>query len=149
MFERTQALYDDLAKTLGVDVPPADQNGGIQLSVGDNSTVVLFAEDEFALMLVSPVTALPKQMDYGTALWLLRRNFYDSPIAPFRVSCDVAGNIVVWGRVPVEGMTGKQLASLLDALASEADFIREEVAVDDSPKDDADETEDMSQNSER
>ncbi|HSU07423.1 MAG TPA: CesT family type III secretion system chaperone [Acetobacteraceae bacterium] len=136
MFARTQALYDELAKTLGVDALPVDQNGGVQLSVGDNSSVVLFAENEISLLLVSPVTALPKQTDYGTALWLLRRNFYDSPIAPFRVSCDIAGNIVVWGRVPVEGMTGKQLSSLLDALAAEADFIREEVEVDDSPDED-------------
>ena len=139
MFKRTQALYDDLAKTLGVATLPADASGGIQLSVGDNSSVVMFAEDEFTVMLVSPVTALPKQTDYGAALWLLRRNFYDSPIAPFRVSCDAAGNIVVWGRVPVDGMTGKQLAGLLDALAAEADFIREEVEVDDGTGADEDE----------
>jgi hypothetical protein len=131
MFKRTQALYDDLAKALGVATLPADANGGVQLTVGENSSVVMFAEDEFTVMLVSPVTALPKQTDYGTALWLLRRNFYDSPIAPFRVSCDTTGNIVVWGRVPVDGMTGKQLAGLLDALAAEADFIRGEVEVDD------------------
>jgi hypothetical protein len=57
----------------------------------------------------------------------LRRNFYDSPVAPFRVSCDTAGSIVVWGRVPVQGMTGESLAALLDALAAEADLIRAEV----------------------
>jgi hypothetical protein len=130
MFKRTQALYADLAKTLGVATLPADDNGGVQLSVGQNSTVTLFAEDEFTLMLVSPVVALPKKIDYGTALWLLRRNFYESPIAPFRVSSDTAGSIVVWGRVPVEGMTGESLASLIDALAAEADLIRTEVEVD-------------------
>jgi hypothetical protein len=73
---------------------------------------------------------LLKKIDYGATLWLLRRNFYDSPIAPFRVSCDTAGSIVVWGRVPIEGMTGETLAGLIDALAAEADLIREEVAVD-------------------
>ena len=83
--------------------------------------------------MVSPVASLPKEINYGTALWLLRRNFYDSPIAPFRVSCDTAGSIVVWGRVPVDGMTGERLATLLDALAAEADLIREEVEVDDTP----------------
>jgi hypothetical protein len=130
MFKRTQSLYAALAKTLGVGALPADDNGGVQLSIGNNSTVTLFAEDEFTLMLVSPVMPLPKDLDYGTTLWLLRRNFYDSPIAPFRVSCDTAGSIVVWGRVPVEGMTGEALAGLLDALAAEADFIREELKVD-------------------
>jgi hypothetical protein len=129
MFKRTQALYAALAKTLGVPTLAADDNGGIQLSVGENSTVTLFAEDEFTLMLVSPVVALPKKVDYGTALWLLRRNFYDSPIAPFRVSCDTVGSIVVWGRVPTDGMTGESLAGLIDALAAEADLIRTEVEV--------------------
>lgn len=129
MFKRTQVLYAALAKTLGVPTLPADENGGIQLTVGENSTVTLFAEDEFTLMLVSPVVPLPKKIDYGASLWLLRRNFYDSPIAPFRVSCDTAGSIVVWGRVPVEGMTGESLASLIDALAAEAELIRTELEV--------------------
>ena len=127
MFKSTQSLYAALAKTLGVATLPADENGGVQLSIGDNSTVTLFAEDEATLMMVSPVMALPKKLDYGTVLWLLRRNFYDSPIAPFRVSCDTAGSIVVWGRVPVEGMTGEAMVRLLDAVATEADFIRQEV----------------------
>ena len=130
MFKRTQSLYAALAKTLGVGVLPADDNGGVQLTIGNNSTVTLFAEDEFTLMLVSAVMPLPKTLDYGTTLWLLRRNFYDSPVAPFRVSCDTAGSIVVWGRVPVEGMTGESLAGLIDALAAEADFIRQEVETD-------------------
>jgi hypothetical protein len=129
MFKRTQALYAALAKTLGVPTLPADENGGIQLTVGENSTVTLFAEDEFTLMLVSPIVPLPKKVEYGTALWLLRRNFYDSPLAPFRVSCDTADTIVVWGRVPTEGMTGESLARLIDALAAEADLIRTEVEV--------------------
>src|SRR5690348_6008694 len=129
MFKRTQALYAALAKTLGVPTLPADENGGIQLTVGENSTVTLFSEDEFTLMLVSPVAPLPKNVEYGTALWLLRRNFYDSPLAPFRVACDTAGSIIVWGRVPTEGMTGESLASLIDALAAEADLIRTEVEV--------------------
>ena len=127
MFKRTQSLYAALAKTLGVAALPADDNGGVQLSIGENSMVTLFAEDEFTLMLVSAVMPLPKNVDYGTTLWLLRRNFYDSPITPFRVSCDTAGNIVVWGRVPIEGMTGEGLAGLLDAIGAEANFIREEV----------------------
>lgn len=132
MFPRTEALYADLAKTLGLETLPADENGGIQLNVGDDSTVVLFAEDEFTLLVVSPVASLPKQIDYGRALWLLRRNFYDSPIAPFRVSCDQAGSIVIWGRIPVDGLSGEQLATFIDALAAEADLIREEVEIDET-----------------
>ncbi len=130
MFKRTQALYTALAKTLRVAALPADDAGAVQLTVGENSIVNLFAEDEFTLMLVSPVASLPKKIDYGTSLWLLRRNFYDSPIAPFRVSCDTAGSIVVWGRIPIDGMTGEALAGLIDAVAAEADLIRQEIETD-------------------
>jgi hypothetical protein len=76
------------------------------------------------------VKPLPKKVDYGATLWLLRRNFYDSPIAPFRVSCDTAGSIIVWGRVPIDGMTGEALAGLIDSLAAEANLIREELEID-------------------
>ncbi len=132
MFKSTQDLYAELAKSLGVDSLPADEQGSVQLSVGENSTVILFAEDEQSVMLVSPVMALPAAIDYGRVLWLLRRNFYDSPLAPFRVACDTAGTIVIWGRVPVAGLSGSELAGLIDAVATEADLIREEVEVDDA-----------------
>ena len=70
---RTQALYADLAKALGLQALPTDANGSIQLSVGDTSTVILFAENDETLLLAAPVAALPKQPDYGVAVWLLRR----------------------------------------------------------------------------
>jgi len=128
---RTQALYADLVKSLGIAVLPADNNGSIQLAVGETSTVVLFAENDETVLVVSPVAALPKQPDYGVTLWLMRRNFYDSPIEPFRVACDTEGNIILWGRLPVAGLTGAALAALIDAVATEADRIRGEVAMDD------------------
>src|SRR6266567_8538489 len=130
MFASIQALLDSLDKVTGAGTPPENPDGGVSFTVGENSAVVLFGEDENTLLLVSPVASLPKTADYGVALWLLRRNFYDSPIAPFRVACDAAGSIVLWGRMPVEGMTGEQLAKILDAMATEADFIRGEVEVD-------------------
>ena len=130
MFKQTEALFAELAKTLGLDGLVADANGGVQLEVGDSTSVALFAEDEFTLLVVAPVTALPAQVDYGRVMWILRRNHYDSPIAPFRIACDRAGSIVLWGRLPVEGMTGEQLATIVDTLATEADLIRDEVDVD-------------------
>ncbi len=132
MFQSTQDLYADLAKSLGVASLPADEQGSVQLSVGENSTVILFAEDAQSVMLVSPVMELPAQIDYGRVLWLLRRNFYDSPLAPFRIGCDTAGSLVIWGRVPVAGLTGAELANLIDAVATEADKIREEVEIDEA-----------------
>jgi hypothetical protein len=125
---RTQALYADLAKSLGLNALPADANGGIQLSVGETTTVILFAENDETLLVAAPVVALPKQPDYGTTLWLLRRNFYDAPIEPFRLACDIEGNIILWGRLPMSGLTGAALAALVDAVATEANHVREEVA---------------------
>ena len=133
MVESIETLYAQLAKALGVDAIPTDAKGIVQLSVGDDGTLVLVPEDRYTLMVMSPVAALPADIDRGTLLWLMRRNFHDSPLSPFRIGCDKAGSIVVWGRLPIDGMTGDELAGLLDAVAAEAALIREEIAVDESP----------------
>ena len=140
MSPTAQALYAQLATALGVEAIPADAQGIVQLDVGDDGRVVLVPEDAYSLMLMSPVAALPQAIDQGTLLWLMRRNFHDSPIAPFRIGCDSAGNLVVWGRMPMDGMSGEQLAALLDAVAAEAALIREEIATDESADDEDDAT---------
>ena len=127
MLEHTRALYADLAKTLGAAALPPDANGGIQLTIGEDTNVILFGENDVTLLVVAPVAALPRQPEYGVMLWLLRRNLYDSDMAPFQVACDEGGNLILWGRVPVEGMTGTALAGLLDAVAIESRRIRGEV----------------------
>jgi hypothetical protein len=130
MSPSAQALYVQLAKALGVPAIPADAQGIVQLAVGEGGTVVIVPEDAYTLMLLAPVSVLPSTMDHGTLLWLMRRNFHDSPIAPFRIGCDKAGNVVVWGRMPLEGLSGEQLAGLMDAVAAEAALIRDEIEVD-------------------
>ena len=132
MSPSAQALYTQLAKALGVDTVPADAQGIVQLDVGDDGRVVVVPEDAHTLMLLAPVAALPTALDQGTLLWLMRRNFHDSPLAPFRIGCDSAGTLVVWGRMPIDGLSGEQLAGLLDAVAAEAALIREEIATDES-----------------
>jgi len=136
MSPTAQALYTQLAKALGVATIPADARGIVQLDVGDEGRVVLVPEDAYTLMLLSPVARLPATMDQGTLLWLMRRNFHDSPLAPFRIGCDRAGSLVVWGRMPMDGLTGEQLVGLLDAVAAEATLVREEIATDESAGDD-------------
>ena len=69
----------------------------------------------------------------------MRRNFHDSPLAPFRIGCDKTGTLVVWGRMPMEGLSGEQLAGLIDAVTAEAALIREETATDASAADDEEE----------
>lgn len=141
MYKSTEALYADLAKALGVDGLPAGDDGSVAITVGNRSghdgedggaddTVLLFVEDEHTVMLVSPVMALPASLDYGRVLWLLQRNFHQSPLAPFRVACDQGGGIVIWGRMPVAGLTGQQLAGLIEAVAAESALIREEIEID-------------------
>lgn len=131
-----RTLYAELATALGVDSLPAAADGSLQLSLGDTSTVYLFAESAEQLLLMSPVMVLPQNLDYGSMLWLLRRNFHDSPIAPFVVACDAAGGLVLWGRLPVARLSGEALAGVLDALGEEADLIREELEQDEDGGDD-------------
>lgn len=125
--ERTRALYAELAASLGLPELVPDANGGVQLEVGGDTTVILFGENDASLLAVAPIAALPDDPGAGLTLWLLRRNFYDSGIAPFVVACDTAGTLLLWGRVPMEGLTGARLAGLLDAVAAEARTIRKEV----------------------
>lgn len=128
MLPSAQALYTQLAAALRVERIPADAQGIAELEVGDDGRVVVVPEDAHTLMLLSPVARLPATLDRGTLLWLMRRNFHDSPLAPFRIGCDSAGSLVVWGRLPIDGLSGEQLAGLLDAVAAEAALIREEIA---------------------
>lgn len=126
MFPSTQALYGELAKSLGVPTLQADDDGSVEVSVGD-TPILLFAEDPYTLMLVAPVAPLPADPNYGVMLWLLRRNFHDSPLAPFRIGCDAAGTVVIWGRLPIDSTDGEGLAKLLDALAEQSTLVREEL----------------------
>jgi Tir chaperone protein (CesT) family len=136
MHESIQKLYAELAKELGVDTIPADANGIVQLTIGENSTLVLVPEAADRLMVLSPVCTLPAQLDRGRVQWLLHRNFHNSELAPFRIACDDAGTVVIWGRIPVEGMSGENLAGWLDAVGAEGDLIRGELEIDDTPDDD-------------
>ena len=129
MFDYIKPLYADLAKAVGVKGLTPDENGTLLLDLSEDVTISIFAESSIAIMLATAAMALPTAVDYGRVLWLLRRNFHDSPIAPFRIACDQDGAIVVWGRVPVDGLTGQQLAALAKSLADEVALIREEVEV--------------------
>lgn len=129
MLEEHRRLYAELARALGLSDLGADDTGAVQISVGDDA-VVLFVENDLTVTVVAPVVTLPEDLDYGRLLWLLRRNHYDSPIAPFRVSCNPNSIVTVWGRIPIEGLSGTDFALLLDGLVSEVADIRGELAVD-------------------
>ncbi len=124
---KTRAQYVALAKELGLPGLEPDAAGGVKLSVGDDATVFVFGQSDGFVLIVAPAVALPREPDYAAVLWLLRRNFYDSDLAPFRIAADAGGTLVLWGRVPVDGLTGPALAGLVDAIATEGRRIRDEV----------------------
>lgn len=124
---QTHALFAALAKELSLPGLEPDAAGGVQLTVGDDLTVLVFGQSDGFVLIAAPAVALPREPDYATMLWLLQRNFYDSDLAPFRIAADAGGTLLLWGRVPVEGLTGAALAALVDAVAGEARRIRGEV----------------------
>jgi hypothetical protein len=127
MLELVRALFAELAMVLGVADLPVDNNGAVQLTVGDDTAVALFAQLDRTLLIVLPLGPLPPMTDYTLAFWLLRRNLYASDLAPFTLACDEAGTLVLWGRVPLSDLTGESLAHLIDALAAEARRIQENI----------------------
>lgn len=130
MLEQTRALYADLAAALQVAELPTDDNGAVQLTIGEDTSVALFAEFDRTLLIVVPMAPLPEQIDYARAFWLLRQNLYTSDIAPFTLACDADGTLVLWGRIPLSDLTGTSLAALIDAVAAEARRIRAAVEED-------------------
>jgi len=124
---QTRALFTALAKELGLPALEPDAAGGVHLTVGDDTTVMVFGQSDGFVLIAAPAVALPEEPDYATVLWLLHRNFYDSDLAPFRIAADAGGTLVLWGRVPLEGLTAPALAALVDAVATEAGRIRDEV----------------------
>lgn len=124
---QTSALFAALAQELGLPGLEPDASGGIQLTVGTDSSVFVFSQSDGFVLIAAPAVALPSEPDYAAVQWLLHRNFYDSDLAPFRIATDADGTLMLWGRVPVEGLSGAALAGLVDAVATEAKRIRSEV----------------------
>ena len=75
MSPKVEALYKSLAQALGLESLQADAQGTVQLEVGEQSIIYIFAELPDQIMLVSAVMELPLNIDYGSMLWLLKRIF--------------------------------------------------------------------------
>lgn len=128
MTEDHQRLYTELAKALGITDLGADAEGAVQIAIGEDR-IVLFVENSLTVTVVIPVAPLPAELDYGIVLWLLRQNHYDSPITPFRVSCNPDGNLTIWARLPIDGLSGADFALMLDDAVTEAIDIRGELGL--------------------
>ena len=124
--DRTNALMAELAKALGIaGLPPGD--GSWQLSVGDDADVFIQGGDDATILVVVPIAALPRELEYGLITYLLRRNMYDSPTAPFQVAVDDAGSLLFWGRLPTAELDGASLAAVIDGVAAAAAEMRPEL----------------------
>jgi hypothetical protein len=117
----------ELAKELQVDSLPIDQNGGVQLQVGENTTVVIYSQNDSSLLIVVPIAPLPTHPDFGIMARLLRLNLFDSRLSPFTLATDTNATVVLWGRVEIESITAASLAGLIDSLATETELIRSEI----------------------
>lgn len=125
--DKTRALVADLAKGTGLGDLPQDNNGGYHLTVGDGTDVFLYGGDDETILVVAPVAALPPDISYGLALYLLRVNAIGSDTAPFVLGADAQGGLVFWGRLRIADFDGASLASLIDAIAEQVGAFRTEI----------------------
>jgi hypothetical protein len=125
--DKTRALVADFAKAAGLGELPQDNNGGYHLTVGEGTDVFLYGGDDETLLVVTPVAALPADIGYGLALYLLRVNAIEAETAPFVIGADAQGDLVFWGRLRIADFTGDSLHSLIDAVAARAQAFRAEV----------------------
>lgn len=131
--DRTRALIAELAAALGLASLPADDDGGYHLKVGAAaSDILIYGGDDETILVVAPVAPLPTTPEYGTMVYLLRNNMFDSPLAPFQVAVDDEGALLLWGRMPIAGLTGATLASVIDGLAEQVEEMRAEVGGEDT-----------------
>lgn len=133
---KTRSLIADLALVLELPGLPPDDAGGYRLSIGDDTTVLIYGQNDETLLVVAPLGPLPAEVGYGVTLYLLRMNMFNADIAPFRVAVDDGGGLILWASVPVEALTGDALAGLLGALAERVEEIRREVFEEDDEDED-------------
>ncbi len=122
-----QNLFNELAQAIQSEPLKLDENGHLKLIVDELNEIFLIPDKKDQLTVMLGVMPLPTNLDYGCYLWLLRKNFHDSSLAPLCVSCDLNGSIVIWGKIPISELTGHSLAGILSLLAEEANVMREEL----------------------
>ena len=122
--EKTKALIGDFAAALGLETLPPDDDGGYQVTVGDDTDVMFYGGDDETVLVVAPIAPLPRNPEYGTVMYLLRNNLFNSSIMPFQVAADDEGGLVLWARLAIADLTGDSLASIVKGLAEEVEEMR-------------------------
>jgi hypothetical protein len=125
--DKTRLLIAKLAKQIGLKSLPSDDSGGYRLTIGASTEVFIYGGDDVTILVVAPVAPLPRDVEYGLAVYLLRGNLFDADTAPFQIAVDDGGVLIFWGRVRIADFDGATLATLLDRVAAKVEEIRGEV----------------------
>ena len=125
--DKTRALVADFAKAAGAGDMPQDDNGAFHLTVGEGTDVFIYGGDDETILVVSPVAELPKTVEYGLALYLLRVNAIDADTAPFVLGADIRGGLIFWGRLRIADFTGLSLRGLIEAIGERVAEFRAEI----------------------
>jgi hypothetical protein len=125
--DRTRALMADLAKVIGLDELPPDDSGGYHLAVAGGTDIFVYGGADETILVVALVATLPRSIDYGLALYLLRANMFNADTAPFQVAADPQGALIFWGRLRIAEFNGASLSALIDALAERIGEFRSEI----------------------
>lgn len=125
--EKTKALIGEFAAALGLGALPPDDDGGYQVTVGEDTDVMIYGGDDETVLVVAPITQLPRNPEYGTVVYLLRNNMFNSPIMPFQVAVDDEGGLILWARLRIAELNGKSLASVVKGLAEQVEEMRGEL----------------------
>jgi hypothetical protein len=125
LLDQTTALTRRFASAMGLAALPTGDGGGYRITVGENTHVLVYGDDDDTILVVAPIMKLPFWSDYAVALYLLRINMIDSPVEPFRVAADAAGGLILWARLPIERL-GSSFAVLANSLGQYVAVIRTE-----------------------
>ena len=123
----TEVLFSELASTLGVDELFRDSSGAIKYESSDGLVVNVYSEGTDTVCFVSPVIELTPELGFGELLFLMRKNFIDSGLLPFRLGADAGGVLLLWGRLPAAELDGERLHGVLEALVAIARELRTEL----------------------
>ncbi len=127
--DHTRALMAELAAVIGTAELPQDPSGGYSISVGTQTTVLIYGGDDEFILVVVPLGKLPLDPSYAVVTYLLGFNMFNSDTAPFVTATDEGGTLILWGKLRIDALDGKALGQVLDNLDGVATKIRDQAGI--------------------
>jgi Tir chaperone protein (CesT) family len=125
---KTRALMAEMATAANLPGLPPSDDGGFEITIGEDTSVLIYGENDETLLVVAPVQKLPPAPGYALTAWLLSQNMINSGLEPFRIALDAGSTLVLWGRLALGDLTGERLAGLLGPLSERVKDVRDAVA---------------------